>query len=369
MFTIFIRGTDVGQEQVALVRSGSQWIISATGRLGDFTLNRFEVKYAADWQPIEMHVEGTQAGKPGDKGAPKKLQVSTSFAVTSAINEITQNGVTNSKTDQISARTRRPADQRLRRIRGARGTARQRQCRNRAPNLRGSRGRSQGERQGNFGRSGDDARRRRQDTKVRAPRSWHGLDVHDERVRRWPGSARPARYADQRPERRSKRPRRCRRPNTDCQESDRLRRDHSSQWLQHRRHDHDAAGPRTAAAPRRGARGERGPARSRRHRCRHPDTEPARRRPGATGIPRRPLRQARRRPERRPERNRHAARLRRRPHRHRQMARQARRCRPAQDCRRRPQRRRHDRHARGQRARKRSDRSCCWRRAGRAAPT
>ena len=105
MFTVFIRGTDVGQEQVALVRSGSQWIISSTGRLGDFTLNRFEVKYAADWQPIEMHVEGTQAGKPGDKGAPKKLQVSTSFALTSAINEITQNGVTNSKTDQISARS------------------------------------------------------------------------------------------------------------------------------------------------------------------------------------------------------------------------------------------------------------------------
>ena len=105
MFTIFIRGTDVGQEQVALVRSGSQWIISSTGRLGDFTLNRFEVKYATDWQPIEMHVEGTQAGKPGDKGAPKKLQVSTSFALTSAINEITQNGVTNSKTDQISARS------------------------------------------------------------------------------------------------------------------------------------------------------------------------------------------------------------------------------------------------------------------------
>ena len=105
MFTIFIRGTDVGQEQVALVRSGSQWIISSTGRLGDFTLNRFEVKYAADWQPIEMHVEGTQAGKPGDKGTPKKLQISTSFALTSAINEITQNGVTNSKTDQISART------------------------------------------------------------------------------------------------------------------------------------------------------------------------------------------------------------------------------------------------------------------------
>src|ERR1700752_603945 len=104
-FHVFIRGTDVGREQVNLARSGSQWIITATGRLGDSTLNRFELKYAADWHPIELHVEGTQPGKPGDKGAQKEIKLATSFALTSAINEITQNGVTNSKTDQISART------------------------------------------------------------------------------------------------------------------------------------------------------------------------------------------------------------------------------------------------------------------------
>ena len=104
-FTIFIRGTDVGREQVTLARSGSQWIITSTGRLGDFTLNRFEIKYASDWQPIELHLEGTEAGKPGDKSSQKKTRLATSFALTSAINEITQNGVTNSKTDQISART------------------------------------------------------------------------------------------------------------------------------------------------------------------------------------------------------------------------------------------------------------------------
>ena len=103
-FTIFMRGTDVGREQVNLSRSGSQWIITSTGRLGDFTLNRFELKYAADWQPIELHVEGTQAAKPGRKGA-QKVELATSFALTTAINEITQNGVTSSKTDQISART------------------------------------------------------------------------------------------------------------------------------------------------------------------------------------------------------------------------------------------------------------------------
>ncbi len=100
-FTIFVRGVDVGREQVRLSRSGSQWIVSSTGRMGPLTVNRFEVKYTADWQPIELNVEMTQNAKEGDK----KLQLATSFAVTSAINEITQNGVTNSKTDQISARS------------------------------------------------------------------------------------------------------------------------------------------------------------------------------------------------------------------------------------------------------------------------
>jgi uncharacterized protein len=100
-FTIFIRGADVGREQVNVSRSGSQWLVTSTGRLGDVTINRLELKYTADWQPIECHMELTQGGKEG----AKKLQLATSFGVTTAINEITQNGVTNSKTDQISART------------------------------------------------------------------------------------------------------------------------------------------------------------------------------------------------------------------------------------------------------------------------
>jgi hypothetical protein len=99
-FTIFIRGTDIGREQVNLTRAGSQWVITSTGRLGDVTLNRLELKYASDWQPIELRVETSQAGK-----SPKTTVLSTSFAMTTAINEITVNGVTNSKTDQISART------------------------------------------------------------------------------------------------------------------------------------------------------------------------------------------------------------------------------------------------------------------------
>ena len=59
--------------------------------------NRFEVKYSADWQPTDLRIEATQA--------QKQFQLSTSFGVTTAINEITQNGTTTAKTDQVSART------------------------------------------------------------------------------------------------------------------------------------------------------------------------------------------------------------------------------------------------------------------------
>jgi uncharacterized protein len=100
-FTVFLRGTDVGREQVNLVRSGSQWVLTSTGRIGDFTVNRLELKYTADLHPVELRFEGSNATKDGTK----KILLTTSFAVTSAINEISQDGVTNSKTDQISART------------------------------------------------------------------------------------------------------------------------------------------------------------------------------------------------------------------------------------------------------------------------
>jgi fermentation-respiration switch protein FrsA (DUF1100 family) len=99
-FIVFLRGVDVGREQVTLGRSGSTWIISSRGRSGpplDYSIERFEVKYTGDWQPIELNIQANQRGR--------RLGLATSFAMTTAINEITQQGITNSKNDQISART------------------------------------------------------------------------------------------------------------------------------------------------------------------------------------------------------------------------------------------------------------------------
>ena len=103
-FTLFISGSRVGIERVRVARAGTTWTISSTALFGpplNVTVNRFELKYTSDWHPIELHVEATQATTQGSRA----LGLATSFGMTTAINEITQNGVTSSKTDQISART------------------------------------------------------------------------------------------------------------------------------------------------------------------------------------------------------------------------------------------------------------------------
>jgi pimeloyl-ACP methyl ester carboxylesterase len=99
-FTVFFRNTQIGREQVTLARTESGWIITSSGSLGipfEFTLTRFEMKYAPDWAPQEMTLDA--------RVRETHVAISTSFSLTSAINEITQAGRTGAKTDQISARS------------------------------------------------------------------------------------------------------------------------------------------------------------------------------------------------------------------------------------------------------------------------
>jgi pimeloyl-ACP methyl ester carboxylesterase len=95
-FEVFVRGTRAGAIRTNLARSGGDWVVSSTGGFGDLTINRFEARYSADWQPQRLQIEASQG--------QRRYGLSTSFTVTTAVNEITQNGQTSSKTDQISAR-------------------------------------------------------------------------------------------------------------------------------------------------------------------------------------------------------------------------------------------------------------------------
>ena len=99
-FVVFLRGAQIGREQVTLARGPSGWILTSTGRSDapiDFTIARFEMKYAPDWQPLELTLEARLRNAVAT--------VKTSFALTTAINEITENSKTVSKEDQISAKT------------------------------------------------------------------------------------------------------------------------------------------------------------------------------------------------------------------------------------------------------------------------
>ena len=95
--TIFIRGVEVGRMQSTVSHPDTSWVISSTGRFGDIVLNRMEIKYDADWQPTSLRVEASQI--------QKRLVLLTSFGLTTAVNEISQDGATTAKTDQVSART------------------------------------------------------------------------------------------------------------------------------------------------------------------------------------------------------------------------------------------------------------------------
>jgi alpha-beta hydrolase superfamily lysophospholipase len=99
-FIVFAGGREIGREQVGVSRTASGWTITSSGRFGEplnFINKRFELTYAPDWQPIELKIDAVV----GDR----TLGLNTSFATTTAINEITSNGTTNSKNDQITVRT------------------------------------------------------------------------------------------------------------------------------------------------------------------------------------------------------------------------------------------------------------------------
>src|SRR5204863_7667161 len=63
-FTVFLSGNQVGVEHTRVARTGTTWVISSTAQFSaplSMTVNRFEVKYTADWQPTELHIDATQA--------------------------------------------------------------------------------------------------------------------------------------------------------------------------------------------------------------------------------------------------------------------------------------------------------------------
>ena len=94
-FNISVRGQRVGQENVTLTRTADGWLISASGGQSGFTINKFEARYSADWQPSSLVLE-IQAGQ--------LMTLSTSFTSTTATNDVMQGGQKSLTTQAVSPR-------------------------------------------------------------------------------------------------------------------------------------------------------------------------------------------------------------------------------------------------------------------------
>jgi pimeloyl-ACP methyl ester carboxylesterase len=97
-FMVFLRTVQIGTEQIAVTRSTDGWTILSTGRIGpplDVTARRLEVRYTADWKPIEFTIDAT---------VRNQLQaIHTTFDGTTAKNDITIAGVLATKSDPVDA--------------------------------------------------------------------------------------------------------------------------------------------------------------------------------------------------------------------------------------------------------------------------
>ena len=63
---IFLRGVAIGVEQMTVFRSADGWDILSTGRLGpplDVVARKLEVRYTADWKPLELTLDSTVRGE------------------------------------------------------------------------------------------------------------------------------------------------------------------------------------------------------------------------------------------------------------------------------------------------------------------
>lgn len=96
-FQIFVRGTQIGNETVDVARSGSGWVITSSGSLAapiDFTVNRFEVTYGQDWQPVALTLEANSHNAV--------MTINSSFTPTTATNDVSQNSQRTTKQDHIN---------------------------------------------------------------------------------------------------------------------------------------------------------------------------------------------------------------------------------------------------------------------------
>lgn len=98
-FLILLRSAQVGTEESTVRQAPDGWTITGSGRLGqpvDVTARRLEVKYDANWAPLELTIDALS----GTRSTP----VRTVVTGTSAASEYRQDGKLAEKVDTIHRR-------------------------------------------------------------------------------------------------------------------------------------------------------------------------------------------------------------------------------------------------------------------------
>jgi pimeloyl-ACP methyl ester carboxylesterase len=95
-FKVFLRGVPIGSEQIAVTRTSSGWTIASSGRLApplDVVTRRAELRYTADWKPVQASVDLTVRGQA--------QTIRTTVDGSTAKTDITAGGQSTTKTDTI----------------------------------------------------------------------------------------------------------------------------------------------------------------------------------------------------------------------------------------------------------------------------
>src|SRR4029077_10124201 len=97
-FTIFLGGAPIGSEQIAVTLTATGWTVSSSGRLGapiDAVERRTQVRYTADWKPLEFTFDGVIRGVT--------QAIHTTIEGTTATSEITSADQAKPKKETIAA--------------------------------------------------------------------------------------------------------------------------------------------------------------------------------------------------------------------------------------------------------------------------
>jgi dienelactone hydrolase len=66
-FAVYLRGVQIGTEQIALAQNAGGWTITSSGRIGpplDVVTRSLQIRYDADWKPLELTLDATARGQP-----------------------------------------------------------------------------------------------------------------------------------------------------------------------------------------------------------------------------------------------------------------------------------------------------------------